>query len=89
MLCDWGCGITSEIDLADGQIWGSDPNPGPPGVPPCFPQGMTITDWFGKWVDGRLYQPWLREDPVTGQWRGATDAETQAELEEFADEDDG
>jgi hypothetical protein len=59
-------------------------------VPFRFPQGMTIADWFRKWLDGRLYQPWLREDPLTGEWRGATNAETEAEFEEFAfDEADG
>jgi hypothetical protein len=80
VLCDWGCAITSMIDLNDGQIWGCDPNPGE--EPDCFPQGITVAEWFAKWLDGRLYQPWLREDPITGEWRGATDAETEAELEE-------
>jgi hypothetical protein len=78
LLCHWGCGITSDIDLADGQIWGSDPNPAPTGVPFSFPQHMTITEWFGRWLDGRLHQPWLVEDPVTGQWRGATEEEYAA-----------
>lgn len=75
LLCHWGCGITSDLDLADGQVWGSDPNPAPPGVPYSYPQGLTITEWFARWLDGRLYQPWLVEDPVTGDWRGATDEE--------------
>ncbi|WP_144121728.1 hypothetical protein [Catellatospora sichuanensis] len=72
ILCHWGCGITSTIDLADGQIWGSDPNPGPADVSCEFPQGMTISEWFALWLENRLYQPWLLEDDSTGQWRGAT-----------------
>jgi hypothetical protein len=80
VLCDWGCGITTVIDLSNGLIWGSDPNPSPPGVPFTFPQHMTIDDWLTKWLDGRLYQPWLRQDETTGEWRGATDAETEAML---------
>jgi hypothetical protein len=43
---------------------------------------MTVVEWFGKWVDGRLYQPWLLQDPESGRWRGATDEETTAMLEE-------
>lgn len=81
LLCDWGCGITSLIDLTDGQIWGRDPNPAPEGVTRCFPQPMTITDWFGRWLEGTLYQPWLVRDPDTGNWRGATDAEYAHEME--------
>ncbi|MBY8874236.1 hypothetical protein K7640_20615 [Micromonospora sp. PLK6-60] len=74
-LCDWGCGVTSLLDLADGQVWGVDPNPAPKGVSPLFGQRMDVAEWFGRWVDGRLRQPWLVEDPATGRWRGATDAE--------------
>jgi hypothetical protein len=81
-LCDWGCAIATVVDLADGQIWGYDPNPAPAGVSAIFPQHMTVADWFGRWIDGRLQQPWLMQDPVTGVWRGATEAESQAMIEE-------
>ncbi|WP_436533006.1 hypothetical protein [Actinoplanes sp. HUAS TT8] len=81
-LCDWGCGISSELDLADGQIWGCDPNPAPHGVSSAFPQHMTIVDWFAKWVEGTLYQPWLVQDLTTGEWRGATDTEYTEMVEE-------
>jgi hypothetical protein len=82
ILCAWGCAITSELDLADGQVWGSDPNPAPSDIEGEFPQGMTVVDWFEKWLAGTLHQPWLRQDPETGEWRGATEAETTAMLEE-------
>jgi hypothetical protein len=88
LLCDWGCGITSEIDLADGQVWGSDPNPAPADICCSFPQNMTIVDWFAHWLDGILHQPWLVEDPRTGTWRGATDTETAAELTDLDEDDD-
>ena len=81
-LCEWGCGISSELDLTDGQVWGYDPNPAPDGVSCTFPQYMTVVDWFSKWVEGTLYQPWLVQDPTTGEWRGATDAECAEMLEE-------
>jgi hypothetical protein len=80
-LCHWGCAITTEIDLADGQIWGCDPNPAPHNVSPLFPQCITVTDWFERWLDGRLYQPWLVQDPATGDWRGATDVEHREAME--------
>jgi hypothetical protein len=88
LLCAWGCGITSTVDLADGQIWGSDPNPAPGDVDYSFPQHLTVTDWFARWLEGRLYQPWLVEDPVTGDWRGATDAEYAEMIAEFDDDED-
>lgn len=75
LLCDWGCGISSELNLADGQIWGYDPNPAPDGVSGAFPQHMTIVDWFSRWAEGTLHQPCLVRDPTTGEWRGATDSE--------------
>jgi hypothetical protein len=88
VLCDWGCGITSLIDLSDGQVWGSDPNPAPNDVDCCFLQGMTVADWFGQWLDGTLNQPWLVQDPSTGHWRGATEVEYAAEIADFDNEHD-
>jgi hypothetical protein len=85
LICDWGCAITTELDLEDGQIWGFDPNPAPGDVQFGFPQHMTITEWFAKWLDGRLYQPWLLEDPVTGAWRIATDVEYEAAIAEMGE----
>jgi len=83
LLCDWGCAITNVVDLKDGQIWGNDPNPSPSNVSHSFPQYLTVAQWFAKWLEGRLYQPWLRQDPTTGDWRGATDAEHEAEQAEL------
>lgn len=64
-------------------MWGYDPNPAPAGISAMFAQQMTITEWFARWVGGRLYQPWLVEDPITGEWRGATDADYLAMFEEM------
>jgi hypothetical protein len=61
---------------------GYDPNPVPDGVSCMFPQHMTIVDWFSRWVEGRLYQPWLVQDPTTGEWPGATDTEYAEMIEE-------
>lgn len=82
-LCNWGCAITTEIDLADGRMWGSDPNPAPEDVSCLFPQDLTVAEWFGRWIEGSLYQPWLVQDPVSGEWRGANDAEYAEVAEEF------
>lgn len=87
-VCGWGCAITSTIDLADGQMWGSDPNAAVPGVSTVFPEHMTFSEWLARWLESRLYQPWLMQDPVTGRWRGATEADhTEAWQAYFADED--
>lgn len=74
-LCEWGCGIYSFIDCSDphGPIWGWDPNPGPGGEQALFPEPLVLAEWLARWLAGTLTQPYLIEDPVTGQWRGATD----------------
>jgi hypothetical protein len=52
-----------------------------------YVQCIDVAEWFAKWLEGRLYQPWLVQDPITGAWRGATDAEYEAEMaEEFGSE---
>jgi hypothetical protein len=57
--------------------------PAPPAAVACmFPQHMTVVDWFSKWAEGTLHQPWLVQDPMTGVWRGATDAEYAELLED-------
>ena len=75
-LAHWGCGIYSFVDCADanGAMWACDPNPGVEND--VFREPLTLTDWFARWLDGRLYQePALIEDPATGAWRAATDAD--------------
>jgi hypothetical protein len=72
-LCHWGCGIYSLVDCASqhGHIWASDPNPGV--EDDTFRQPLTLAEWFARWVEGRLYQPALIEDPESGEVRPATD----------------
>lgn len=79
-LAHWGCGIYSFVDCTDPNdaMWACDPNPGI--EEDVFPQPLTLSEWLERWVDGRLYQPGLVEDPETGEWRPATD-------EDWADED--
>ena len=76
-ICHWGCAIYSFVDcsLADGPMWGWDPNPGPSDETALFPSEVTFAGWLDKWIDGRLYQPTLVQDEETGRWRGATDPE--------------
>jgi hypothetical protein len=86
-VCSWGCAIYSLVDCSqpDGPMWGWDPNPGPPGGEALYPERRTLAEWLGRWLDGTLYQPWVVEDPVTGEWRGASDeeyAECFADIEE-------
>ena len=45
-----------------------------------FPQPLTLTQWLDLWVKGNLYQPALVQDPVTHEWRGATDEPTNGPL---------
>lgn len=78
-ICHWGCAIYSLVDCAsdDGRMWAWDPNPTPPDEieHALFPEEITIADWLARWVDLRLNQPCVVQDPESGQWRGATDAE--------------
>ena len=74
-ICDWGCGIASLVDCSswDGAMWACDPNPGV--EDDIFREPLTLPQWLGRWVDGRLNQPALIEDPATGAVRPATDTD--------------
>jgi hypothetical protein len=80
-ICNWGCAIYSLVDCgtADGHMWACDPNPGVDDD--VFREPVTLAEWLRRWVDGRLHQPALFEDPETGVVRPATD-------EDFARWDD-
>jgi hypothetical protein len=72
-ICHWGCAIYSLVDCATASIdmWACDPNPGVDDD--VFREPLTLIGWLGRWVDGRLHQPALFEDPETGVVRPATD----------------
>jgi hypothetical protein len=74
-ICHWGCGIHSFIDCATDQaaMWACDPNPGVDDD--LFREPMTFATWLERWVKGTLHQPAIIEDPNTGEWRPATDAD--------------
>ncbi|TNY36977.1 SMI1/KNR4 family protein [Thermomonospora catenispora] len=78
-VCDWGCGITSFIDIGDpdARMWAIDPNPAPADdyAVALFPQDLGFGEWMLRWVEGTLRQPLLVRDEITGEWRGATDLE--------------
>jgi hypothetical protein len=78
-VCYWGCAIYSLMDCADrkARMWAWDPNPAPRDDigKALFPQSITFREWLVRWVDRRLHQPALVQDPDTGEWRGATDEE--------------
>jgi hypothetical protein len=78
-VCDWGCGIVSLVDCRTGdwRMWGFDPNPGQVDEA-LFEDEFTFAGWIHRWATGRLFQPTLIEDPATGRWRGATQAEMSA-----------
>jgi hypothetical protein len=84
-LCHWGCGIYSLVDCASSQaeVWACDPNPGVDDD--VFRQPLTLVEWLTRWVEGRLYQPALVEDPVTGDVRPATDEDFEEWMAEDAD----
>jgi hypothetical protein len=86
-VCHWGCGIYSFADCSqpEGQMWGWDPNPGPVDRQALYREQVALAGWLSRWLIGTLYQPALVQDPVTQQWRGATDEEYAqwiAELDE-------
>ncbi|MEV4411344.1 hypothetical protein [Catellatospora sp. NPDC049609] len=76
-VCSWGCAIASYVDCADPgyRMWGFDPTTGR-GMDAFFPEDLTLAQWFERWLDGTLNQPWLIQDGDV--WRGATDAEHAA-----------
>jgi len=80
-VCHWGCAIYSFVHCPSGQMIGWDPNPTEPEDDvPYFEQEYTIETWLEAWLDGSLNQPWLIVDERTGEYRGATAAETRAAL---------
>lgn len=86
-LCHWGCAIYSFVDCSapEGPMWGWDPNPGREGMEALFPQPLTLAQWLNRWVSENLYQPTLVQDPITQEWRGATDEECAQWAAEMAD----
>jgi hypothetical protein len=90
-ICHWGCAIYSFIDLSssEGRMWGWDPNPVPNDQlhKALFRQELTFADWLGRWTEGQLFQPTAVQDSTTGEWRGATDDEMRAWMEEHQAEE--
>jgi hypothetical protein len=58
-------------------MWAWDPNPVPPDElsSALFPEDIALVDWLRRWVELRLNQPTAVQDPLSGKWRGATEAE--------------
>jgi hypothetical protein len=81
-FCAWGCAIYSFTDCLhpDGRMWAWDPNGGRAGREALFDREVKLADWLDQWVAGKLYQPIRVQDPMTGQWRAATNAEIEAML---------
>ncbi|MGI5238681.1 hypothetical protein [Dactylosporangium sp. CA-139066] len=69
----WGCAIYSYVDCSDpaAMMWGFDPNSGLADRS-FFPEGISLAEWLGRWLQGKLQQPILVKDPRTGVWRGTT-----------------
>jgi hypothetical protein len=88
-LCHWGCAIYSFVHCPSGRMFGWDPNPvADDDDVPFFEQEYTLEAWLGAWLDGSLRQPWLIIDPISGQYRGLTIAETQAASPDTKSDDD-
>lgn len=58
-------------------MWAWDPNGGA-GREGLFDQEVKLGDWLDRWAASKLNQPTAIKDAMTGQWRGATDAEIDA-----------
>jgi hypothetical protein len=88
-LCHWGCAIYSFVHCPSERIFGWDPNPvAPDDDVPFFEQEYTLAPWLAAWLDGSLRQPLLVIDPTSGQYRGATIAETEAAFANPENDDD-
>lgn len=72
---------TSFVDLRDpiGPMGAVDPNPAPEDemAASLFREDMALASWLRRWTESRLRQPSLLQNPDTGAWRGATDADWQ------------
>ena len=77
LICHWGCGITSLIDVRDpaGPMWAIDPNGLHSPSDALFQQDLNFTQWLGRWVEGVLDQPAAGN---TGQWDAVTTADDDA-----------
>jgi hypothetical protein len=88
-LCTWGCSIYSFVDCADAaaQMWGWDPNPAPHDDigKALFKEELSFSEWLDRWVNGRLVQPVLVQEPDSGRWRGATEVEKATWMADFTD----
>ncbi len=89
-VCDWGCAIASFVDCSDSgaAMWGLDPNLVDDNAHALFRQEMGLAEWLQLWIEGRLYQPWVLQDPTTGEWRGATNDEAARALLDSWEPDD-
>ncbi|MBN1605579.1 MAG: hypothetical protein JW940_03045, partial [Polyangiaceae bacterium] len=89
-VCDWGCAIASFVDCSDSgaAMWGFDPNLVDDNAHALFRQEMGLAEWLQLWIEGRLYQPWVLQDPTTGEWRGATNDEAARALLDSWEQDD-
>ncbi len=89
-VCHWGCAIYSFVDCSqpEGPMWGWDPNPGPVDQQALYREPVAFAEWLSRWLAGKLYQPVLVQDPVTQQWRGATDREYAQYMAEMSEPDD-
>jgi hypothetical protein len=65
-------------------MWAWDPNPAPADDigKALFREELSFREWIARWIDRRLYQPALVQDPESGEWRGATEAEMAAWMAE-------
>ena len=80
-ICHWGCAIYSLVDCSnsDGTMWGCDLNPLPSRRDGrgAFPQRLTIAALARALVCRPPLSAHLNPDPVTAQWRGASDDEVR------------
>ena len=87
-LCHWGCAIYSFVHCPSGRVFGWDPNPvDPEGDVPFFEQEYMLDTWLSAWLDGSLHQPTLIVE-ADRRYRGATIAETAAEVRSLETEHD-
>lgn len=50
VLCDWGCGITSRLDVRTGEILRIDPNLEEADAATLPVEASSVEEWLGRWV---------------------------------------
>ena len=53
MLCDWGCGIISKLDMRGGEVLRVDPNVEEADPAGLLVEALSVEEWLERWATSR------------------------------------